>query len=496
VLAGAATLFTRLGAEFIPQLDEGDLLIEARRLTGVALSESVATDLRLEKALRGIPEVEHVVSRTGAPEVATDPMGVEQSDVYVTLKDRKAWRAGLTKEMLGQEVAEVAETSVPEIAGAVSQPIEMRTNELVAGVRSDVALLIYGRDLQELERLGARAAEIVQRIPGAEDVRVEQTAGLKYLRIAPDRAKLVRYGLAVDDVNQIVETMAVGHEVGAVLEGDRRFAIVVKTAHGFDGDIDALRALPLKSTTGQIVPLGDVAELEFATGPAQVSREALSRRVTVEFNVRGRDLMSVVEAARRRVKKELHPPPAYHVAWGGQFQHYEEAKGRLAVVVPLGLAMILLLLWMALRSMREALVIFLNVPFAIIGGVVALWVRAIPFSISAGVGFIALFGVAVLNGLVLVTFAADLRRDGTAAGEAIQTAAILRLRPVLMTALVAALGFLPMALSTAPGSEVQRPLATVVIGGLITATVLTLLVLPCAYALVVGRAVPRRTDGH
>lgn len=481
-LGGTAALFGRLGAEFVPQLDEGDILIEARRLTGIALTESVATDLRLEKSLRSIPEVRHVVSRTGAPEVATDPMGFEQSDVYLTLKERDTWRPGLTKEQLEREVAERVEADVPEIAGAVSQPIQMRTNELIAGVRSDVAVLIYGRDLEELTKFAERAAEVVKKIPGAEDVRVEQTAGLQYLRIRPDRGKLARYGLAVEDVNQVAETMAVGHSVGEVLEGDRRFGIVIKTGHGYAGDLDTLRGLPLKSTAGQIVPLGDVAELQFITGPAQVSREALSRRIAIEFNVRGRDLLSVVDEARQRVETEVRLPPAYRFAWGGQFQHYVEAKARLSVVVPLALALILFLLWMALGNVRESFLIFLNVPFATIGGVVALWLRGIPFSISAGVGFIALFGVAVLNGLVLVTFAAELRRGGGSASEAIRQAATLRLRPVLMTALVAALGFFPMALSTAPGSEVQRPLATVVIGGLVTATLLTLLVLPAAYA--------------
>ncbi len=482
MLAGALLLFTKIGAEFVPQLDEGDILIEARRLTGAALSESVATDLRLEKTIRQIPEVEHVVSRIGAPEVATDPMGLEQSDVYVTLKERSAWRAGLTKEQLGEEISAGIAARVPEIAGAVSQPIQMRTNELVAGVRFDVAALVYGPDLEQLAALGERAAAVLRKVPGAEDVRVEQVTGLKYLRIRPDRAKLARYGLAVEDINQITETMAVGHATGEVLEGDRRFGIVIKTEHRFSGDLNALRALPLKSTTGQIVPLGDVAQLGFTTGPSQVSREALSRRITVEFNVRGRDLLSVVEAARGALRKELRLPTGYHVAWGGQFQHYTEAKARLVVVVPLALALILFMLWMAFGSGRAAAVIFLNVPFAIVGGVIALWARDIPFSISAGVGFVALFGVAVLNGLVLVSFARQLEATGVGREEAIRRAADTRLRPVLMTALVASLGFIPMALSTAPGSEVQRPLATVVIAGLISATLLTLCVLPVAYA--------------
>lgn len=482
LLAGAVFLFTRVGAEFVPQLDEGDLLVEARRLPGAALSESVATDERLARALRKIPEIKHVVGKVGAPELATDPMGMEQSDVYVQLKPREEWRPDVSKEDIAKQMAEAMEEAVPEVAGGVSQPIQMRTNELIAGVRSDVAILLYGPDLDVLRELGDKLANIVRPIEGAEDVRVEQVAGLPYLRVIPDRGKLARYGLTVADVNQIVETMAVGHSVGQVLEGERRFGIVVKTNHGFSGEMDALGDLPLRSVSGQIVPLGDVAELKFMKGPAQVSREAQSRRLTVEFNVRGRDLLSVVEEARAAVEKGIKPPTGYRAEWGGQFQHYEEAKGRLSIVVPLALALIMLLLWMAFHSMRTALLIFLGVPFAIVGGIVALWIRDIPFSISAGVGFIALFGVAVLNGLVLVSFARQLQDSGVHHVEAIHQAAEMRLRPVLMTAFVASLGFLPMALSTAPGSEVQRPLATVVIGGLITATLLTLLVLPVVYA--------------
>jgi len=481
-LAGGIVLFTRLGAEFVPQLDEGDLLVEARRLPGIALSESVATSLRVEKALLEIPEVAHVVSRTGAPELATDPMGMEQSDVYVGLKEPSAWRRGISKEDLAQEISERLERLVPEVAGGISQPIQMRTNELIAGVRSDVAVLIYGRDLEQLTRLGDQVARVVQGIPGAVDVRVEQVAGLTYLRITPERNKLARYGLSVADVNQLTETLAVGHPAGEVLEGERRFGIVVKMAHGFTGELEPIASLPLKSVSGNVVPLGDVADLTFARGPAQVSRQNQSRRLTVEFNVRGRDLLSVVQEAREKVGVSVPLPAGYRADWGGQFEHYTEAKSRLLVVVPVALFSIVFLLWVAFRSVRTALLIFLNVPFAIVGGVFALALRQMPFSISAGVGFIALFGVAVLNGLVLVSFSRQLEARGVEPLAAIRQAAELRLRPVLMTALVAAFGFLPMALSTAPGSEVQRPLATVVIGGIFSATLLTLLLLPVVYA--------------
>ncbi|MDP1830072.1 MAG: CusA/CzcA family heavy metal efflux RND transporter [Archangium sp.] len=492
-LALAVGLFMRMGAEFIPQLDEGDLLIEARRLTGAALSESVRTDLNLQKELLTIPEVDQVVARTGSPEVATDPMSIEASDVYVELKPRETWRPGFTKASIAKEVAEVLERS-PEVGGAISQPIEMRTNELMAGIRSDVGILLYGGDLEVLARLGEQVAAAVRKVPGAVDVRVEQMAGLKYLRVTPDRNRLARYGLTIEDVNQATETIAVGSPVGHVLEGERRFSIVVRTAHHFTGDLEPLRALPLRSVSGQVVPLGDVAELNFVTGPAQVSREAQSRRLAVEFNVRGRDLISVVQDAQR-VTAPVKFPVGYRVEWGGQFKHYLEARARLAVVVPLALALILFLLWLSFGSMRVGLLIFLNVPFAIVGGVIALWLRDIPFSISAGVGFIALFGVAVLNGLVLVAFARDLEAAGLGHVEAISRAADARLRPVLMTALVASLGFLPMALSTEPGSEVQRPLATVVIGGLISATLLTLFVLPALYSWLGGHAKNRVAPG-
>lgn len=483
VLASAVLSFGRLGAEFVPQLDEGDLLVEARRLPDAALSESVETSTRFENVLLSIPEIEHVVSKTGAPELATDPMGGEQTDVYVVLKDRPKWRPGLTKKALADEISDVMHRRVPEISGGISQPIQMRTNELIAGVRSDVAALVYGRDLDTLVDVGDRVAKIVRTVPGAVDVRVEQAAGLRYLRVIPERAKLARYGLSIGDINQLTETMSVGHHVGEVLEGDRRFGMVVKVRHGFQGDLAPLASLPLKSVSGQIVPLGDVAELTFKKGPAEVNRENQSRRLTVEFNVRDRDLLSVVREVQSKVSAAAALPSGYRIEWGGQFHHYEEAKQRLALVVPIALALIGFLLWLAFRSVRTALLIFLNVPFAIVGGVFALLLRGIPFSISAGVGFIALFGVAVLNGLVLVSFSRHLEEAGTDHVAAIRRAAELRLRPVLMTALVAALGFVPMAPSTAPGSEVQRPLATVVIGGLVTATLLTLLLLPVIYGL-------------
>lgn len=493
-LVATVALFSRLGAQFVPQLDEGEILVEARRLPGTALSATVETSLRLERALlAGIPEAIHVVGRSGSPELGTDPMGIDQTDFYIELRDREAWRPGLTKEALADEIAAITEAATPEIAGAISQPIQMRTNELVAGVRSDVGVLIYGPDLEVLRQLGEATLAAVREVPGAVDVRVEQVAGLEYLRIEPDRARLARYGLTIADVNLATEAIAVGHKVGVVLEGERRFDMMVRLDHGYSGDLNALRAIPLRSQAGQIVPLGDVANLRFTPGPALVDREAQSRRIIVEFNVRGRDLVSTVKATQAVIEAQVALPVGYRVEYGGTFEHYMTARERLLVIVPLTLALILFILWIALGRVRAALIIFLGVPFAVVGGVLALWVREIPFSISAGVGFIALFGVAVLNGLVLVSFCMRIQEEGEERGAAIRKAAELRLRPVLTTAMVAALGFVPMALSTAPGSEVQRPLATVVIGGLISASLLTLLVLPAVYATVGPRR--RRQPG-
>jgi cobalt-zinc-cadmium resistance protein CzcA len=482
LLALGGALAGRIGAEFVPTLDEGDLILEARRLPGIALTETIATDTRIEQALLALPEITHVVARAGAPEIATDPMGVEQSDIYVGLAPRGRWRAGLTKDALAREIAARLDREVPEVTVAISQPIQNRTSELIAGIRSDAAAQIYGPDLDELRRIGQRVATALKSVAGVVDVRVEQMAGLTYLRIRPDRARLARYGLTVEDVNTVTETMAVGRTAGQVFEKDRRFSLVVRTAIDFQGSLDVVRALPLKSTLGQIVPLGDVADVALEQGPALVNRDRQSRRFFVEFNVRDRDVVSTVAEVRDAVTARVPLPEGYRIEWGGQFRNYAAARDRLAVVVPLALALIVFLLWLAFGKMKPALLVFANIPFAAVGGVVALALRGIPFSISAGVGFIALFGVAVLNGLVLVSFCQHLEAAGAAPAEAIAKAAALRLRPVLMTALVAALGFVPMALSRAPGSEVQRPLATVVIGGLVTATALTLLLFPAVYA--------------
>lgn len=481
-LAVTGIVGARLGAEFVPTLDEGDVLIEGRKLPGVALSTGIAIDDRMQDALEAIPEIRHVVSKTGAPEIPSDAMGMHQTDVFISLVPRDEWRAGLTKEALADEIAETAEAAVPEVASSISQPIEMRTNELVAGVRSDVGIIIYGPDLAQLGNISTAIAAAVRNIPGVVDLQVEQVAGLHYMRILPDRRALERWELTIADINLVAESLAVGHGIGVVLEGDRRFDIVLRTQHEFAGDIESIASIPIRTPHGKLISLGDVAEITLVDGPAVVDRSAQSRRLIVQFNTRGRDLVSVVEDAKTAVAK-VERPDGYRIEWGGMFDHYLGARQRLAVVVPIVLLGILFLLWMAFDQLRPALLIFTGVPFATIGGVVALAIRGMPFSISAGIGFIALFGVAVLNGLVLVGVARTLEIEGASRLTAITHACERRLRPVLTTALVAALGFIPMALSTAPGSEVQQPLATVVIGGLISATLLTLLVLPALYAL-------------
>ena len=489
-LLAAITLFPRLGAEFVPQLDEGDVLVEARRLPGVSLTKSTELTGRMERTLLAIPEIAHVVSKTGSPDLATDVMGISETDVYVGLRPEREWRAGMTKAALTGAISNALARDVPEVVSAISQPIQMRTNELVVGVKSDVAALIYGTDLRELAELGRRVQDVVRTVPGVVDVRVEQVAGLRYLRVVPSRDRLARHGVTIADVNRLTEALAVGYPAGEVLEGERRFGIMVKVDAPFDGDLDPIRALPLRTPAGRLLPLGDVAEVRVEDGPAEINRQNLSRRLVVELNTRDRDQMSVVDDVRALVRRSVHVPTGYRIEWGGQFEHYLEARRRLLVVVPIALLLIGFVLWLSFRSARAALLIFLNVPFAIIGGVVALWLRHLPFSISAAVGFIALSGVAVLNGLVLVSFARQLEARGEPHVDAIEKAAKLRLRPVLVTALVASFGFIPMALSTAPGSEVQRPLATVVIGGIVTATLLTLLALPVLYAYF-GRTMER-----
>ena len=464
---------SQLGAEFLPELDEGAVAIQATRLPSTSLTQSLEMVTRMEQVLKAMPEVRTVVSKTGRPDIATDPMGVEVSDIIVMLNPDHGDKAALVERMEQQL------KTVPGMNYSFSQPIELRVSELISGVRADVGLKIFGEDLTVLTATAEKVAARLRQIPGAADVQVEQVSGLPYLQIEFDRRAMARNGLSAADLGDVVE-LAVGERpAGMVMQGDRRYPLVVRLQAPFRSDPKAIERLMVPLPDGGQLPLGELARVRLEEGTAQVSREDGQRRIVVEANVRGRDLVGFVAEGREAVQPLL--PEGYFADWGGQFENYERARNKLLIVVPVALALIYFLLYASLRDGRQAALIFLNVPFAITGGVAALAVRGLPFSISAGVGFIALFGIAVLNGLVLINALNVLRREGRPLDEAVVEGSLSRLRPVLMTALVASLGFIPMALSSGAGAEVQRPLATVVIGGLITSTLLTLLVLPSVY---------------
>ncbi|MEJ7598409.1 MAG: CusA/CzcA family heavy metal efflux RND transporter [Kofleriaceae bacterium] len=485
-LAGSGVLATRLGAEFVPTLDEGAIALQAWRPPSVSLEESVRQTTEMEKVLREFPEVTTVVSKTGRAEIATDPMGVEISDVFIMLKPHDDWTTASDREGLVAKFDERLQSRLPGTIFSYSQPIELRVAELISGVRSEVAVKVFGDDLATLNKVAAKIVGVLSKVPGAAEVKAEQTAGLPVLRVLVDRRAIARYGLNAADVLDVVSTMG-GREVGVVLEGSRRFALQVRFAPEARTSVEAVKRLLVRAPSGERVPLEQVADIRIEDGPAQISHEQGRRRVTIELNVRGRDLASFVSAAEAALEEADVVPGGYYVDWGGQFENLAAASQRLLIVVPLALGLILVLLYMSFNSLGLGLLIYLNVPFATIGGVVALYVRGLPLSISAGVGFIALFGVAVLNGLVLMGSVQKRREDGATAERAALDIAQQRLRPVLMTALVASLGFIPMAMASGAGAEVQRPLATVVIGGIITSTLLTLLVLPTIYSWVYGR---------
>lgn len=469
-----------MGAEFIPRLDEGALALQAWRLPSVALSESVAGSTLIEKTLRQFPEVVTVVSRTGQAEIPTDPMGVELSDIYVILKPHEEWTTATNRDDLIAKMNEKLEANVPGVIFSYSQPIELRMQELIAGVRSDIAIQIYGDDLDKLKQTADDVVKVVSQVKGAEDTKAEQVAGLPYLRVKVDREAIARYGINAADVLAAVEAMG-GKEVGQVFEGQRRFPLQVRFQQSDRKNVEQIKNIRVAAPQGQLLPLSQLAKVWVEQGPAQISRENIHRRISVEANVRGTDIATFVGLAKNAVEKRVKLPPGYWIEWGGQFKNLQEASTRLAIVVPVAFFLIFVLLYTTFGTLRPAALIFLNVPIAATGGIFALALRGMPFSISAGVGFIALFGVAVLNGLVLVTYMKQMQSEGMSVVDAATHAAEVRLRPVLMTALVASLGFLPMALSSSAGAEVQRPLATVVIGGLVTSTLLTLLVLPSIY---------------
>jgi len=480
---GAGLVAARMGAEFVPRLDEGAIAIQLLRLPSVSLEESVRGATRFEKVIKEFPEVITVVSKTGRAEIATDPMGVELSDCIVILKPPSEWTTADNRDELIQRMSARLKATLPGLGFSFSQPIELRMAELISGTRSDVAVTIYGDDLATLERLSLQLQGVLRGISGASDVRGEQLAGLPTLEVTVDRAAASRYGVSVRDALDAIEALG-GRPAGEVYEGERRFRLQVRVPASLRDDIDQVRSLPVSGSAGPLVPLGQIASIQIGDSPASVSREAVRRRTSVEANVRGRDLASFVSDAQARVSRDAPMPPGYVIQWGGQFENLSAATDRLLIAVPLALGLIFLLLYMAFGALKPTLLIYLNVPFAAVGGVFLLALRGMPFSISAAIGFIALFGIAVLNGVVLLTTIKKLRAGGEGPREAARRGAESRLRAVVMTATVAALGFIPMALSSSAGAEVQRPLATVVIGGLISATFLTLFVLPTVYAFV------------
>lgn len=507
MFAGVLVILTglvasRMGGEFIPSLDEGDIAMHAMRIPGTSLTQSVDMQKTLEKALREIPEVKEVFSKVGTPEIATDAMPPNVADTFVMLKPRAEWPDPSRSKADLAAAIEKRVTDVPGNNYEFTQPIQMRFNELISGVRSDLGVKIFGDDLDTLLRIAGQVQAVVQTIPGAADVKTEQVSGLPVMTVNLNRAALSRYGVSVADVQALVEIAVGGKNAGMVFEGDRRFDLVVRLPEHLRVDVEAIKSIPIplpaaesqpaaqravlgNSPLAQVryVPLSAVANISIAPGPNQISREDGKRRVVVTANVRGRDLGSFVAETQRAVAEKVQLPAGYWIGWGGQFEQLVSASKRLAIVVPIALALIFLLLFMSLKSAADAALVFSGVPLALTGGVAALLLRGIPLSISAGIGFIALSGVAVLNGLVIIAFIQRLREEGHPLIEAVRGGALTRLRPVLMTALVASLGFVPMALATGAGAEVQRPLATVVIGGIISSTILTLLVLPALYVL-------------
>ena len=481
LIVAALGLATRMGGEFLPKLGEQALAVSTVRLAGISVEEAVALNVRLERELlaRFPDEIEHIWTRLGTAEVATDPMGIELSDFFIALKPRDQWKHARTQPELVEAMRGVF-NKVPGLTAAFSQPIEMRMNEMIAGVRGDIALKIYGDDLAELSRLADEVQLVLLDIPGTGEISGEQISGQPVLQIKvrPDAA--ARFGVSTRDVLGVVE--AVGAvKVGEVREGQRRFPLAVRLPDRQRTDPAALAATLIPTAGGPVVPLDRVADIVLTEGPATINREWGRRRITVQANLTGRDAGSYVAEAKQKIAERVALPPGYTVEWGGQFENMERANRRLMFVVPVALGLIFVLLYFSLRSLRDVLIVATGIPFGAAGGVLALWLRDMPFTVSAGIGFVALSGVAMLNGLVLVTFIKQRLAAGSPLADAIRQGCLVRLRPVLMTALVAAAGFIPMAVNVGVGGEVQRPLATVVIGGIITDTVLTLLVLPVLY---------------
>ncbi|MGY1488967.1 efflux RND transporter permease subunit [Methylobacillus pratensis] len=486
-IALGGLMASRIGSEFMPNLNEGDILVQSIRMPGTSLSQSMAMQREIEHTIMQFKEVERVFSKVGTAEIASDPMPPSAADTYVMLKPKSAWPdPRLSKRALIARIQHAVEL-VPGSNYEITQPIQMRFNELISGVRSDVAVKVFGDEMGVMQNTAGQIASVLRRIPGAEDVKVEQTSGLPILTIQIDREKIARLGINVDDVQQTMATALNGQAAGYVFQGDRRFDLTVRLPEHIRVDIEAIKRLPIRLpdlAARNYLPLSELAEIDVAPAPNQFSRENGKRRIVVTANVRGRDIGSFVQQAQRQIEQDVEVPPAYWLVWGGTFEQLQSATQRLAVVIPVALLLVMALLYAMFGNMRDGLIVFTGIPFALTGGILALWLRGIPLSVSAGVGFIALSGVAVLNGLVLISFIRGLREAGAPLLNAIEDGVVTRLRPVLMTALVASLGFIPMAIATGIGAEVQRPLATVVIGGILSSTILTLLVLPLLYWIV------------
>ncbi|RZJ07192.1 MAG: CusA/CzcA family heavy metal efflux RND transporter, partial [Rubrivivax sp.] len=480
-IALSGLMAMRMGSEFIPSLDEGDVALHAMRIPGTSLTQAVQMQQALERTLLQQPEVARVFSKIGTAEVATDPMPPNVADTFIMFRPRDEWPdpGRRTAEVTAELQALAAR--LPGNNYEFTQPIQMRFNELISGVRADLAVKVFGDDMAVMEATAEEIARVLRGVAGAADVKVEQTTGLSMLTLDIDRSRIARLGLSLADVQQTVGTALAGREAGVVFQGDRRFDLIVRLPESIRSDLDALKRLPLKLPSGAHVQLGEVASFDLRPGANQVSRENGKRRVVVTANVRGRDVGSLVAEAQGLLAQRVKVPAGYWTQWGGSFEQLQSATERLKVVVPAALALVAMLLFAMFGNVRDGLLVFTGVPFALTGGIAALWLRGIPLSISAGVGFIALSGVAVLNGLVMLSFIRKLRDGGVPLDQAVRDGALARLRPVLMTALVASLGFVPMALATGTGAEVQRPLATVVIGGILSSTALTLLVLPMLY---------------
>ncbi|MCC6356450.1 MAG: efflux RND transporter permease subunit [Verrucomicrobiae bacterium] len=491
LFVGAALIATQMGGEFLPKLGEGAIVGTTVRLAGISVDESVAQNDRIEQALMAeFPdEIEHIWTRLGTAEVATDPMGVELADFFLALKPREHWKKARTQPELTERMRDIL-NQVPGLKPAFSQPIEMRLNELIAGIRGDIGIKVYGDDLEELRRLGGEVQAVLAEIPGASEASVEQLTGQTFLQVRVDPQAIARYGVPTRNVLNVVEAVG-SRRVGDVREGQRRFPLVVRLPDGVRTDPGALAATLIPTAAGPVLPLNQVAEITEMEGPSTINREWGRRRITVQCNVRGRDVKSFVAEGREKIAAQVKLPEGYTIEWGGQFENMERANRKLMFVVPMALALIFVLLFFSLKTLREVFIVASGIPLGLVGGVLALWLRGLPFTVSSAIGFVALSGVAILNGLVLVTFIKQRLDDGEPLEQAVREGCLVRLRPVLMTALVAAVGFIPMAVNVGVGGEVQRPLATVVIGGIFTNTLLTLLVLPALYTLFKGK---RATD--